>query len=204
MRRRGDGVWSAARIAYLRAHYGIDRTASEIAETLGVTRGAVIGKASRLGLKCSDETRLRHYERGQWRRYRGKGAKLLPCERQRTGEVSAKPTEGARKKRTGLVRLPPPSMVAEEPRPLRRCAPPPPCSTEHLGGATLPDLRPRACRFPVAGEGVDTLFCGAPVKPETSWCPHHHARVFLPTRPLDVESFVGFVDMKDRRLRRSK
>jgi hypothetical protein len=43
-------------------------------------------------------------------------------------------------------------------------------STEFLG-VSLFDLTSGMCRYP-KGEGVDTLFCGQPVKPDTSWCPH--------------------------------
>jgi hypothetical protein len=42
--------WTAAEIAYLRAHYKQDRTAAEIATRLGRGRSSIFGQADRLGL----------------------------------------------------------------------------------------------------------------------------------------------------------
>jgi len=40
-------------------------------------------------------------------------------------------------------------------------------------------LTPNMCRFPVNGDGANTLFCGDPTE-SGSWCPEHRKRVFTP------------------------
>ena len=40
-------------------------------------------------------------------------------------------------------------------------------------------LTPNMCRFPVSGDGANTLFCGDPTE-SGSWCPDHRKRVFVP------------------------
>jgi GcrA cell cycle regulator len=51
-------------------------------------------------------------------------------------------------------------------------------SSEFLG-ISLMDLEPGMCRFP-QGAGLTATFCGQPVKPGTSWCPHCHGIVYTP------------------------
>lgn len=58
-------------------------------------------------------------------------------------------------------------------------------STEFLGVSLL-DLTSGMCRFP-RGEGVNTLFCGQPVKPDTSWCPHCSTIVYARRHDLSDE-----------------
>lgn len=43
----------------------------------------------------------------------------------------------------------------------------------------LLDLTPRDCRFPTAGVGEHTLFCGHP-RGDSSYCRTHHALVYVP------------------------
>lgn len=61
--------WTDRRVALLRRHYGKDKSASEIAEMVGISRSTVIGKARRLGLSVTREVRREHMARAQLRRY---------------------------------------------------------------------------------------------------------------------------------------
>jgi hypothetical protein len=168
-------TWTPERLAYLREHYGVDQSASEIAQVFGVGRGAVAGQAHRLGLSCTPEVRTRHCERAQTRRNFGR-------EPTRPGEA---PTSRDKRKFAAAVRdrepLPPPREAPRDPRPLTR-------------------LNVRTCRFPVAGEGADTLFCGDPVVAGTSWCKACRPRVYLPVKSVDVEAFANFMAARERRV----
>ncbi len=170
-------TWTPHRLAYLRAHYGVDQSASEIARALGVGRGAVAGQASRMGLSCPPDVRTRHCERAQAQRHFGR---VL-----RAGVGASAPPSRERRKCDAAVRerepLPPPREAPRDPRLLAR-------------------LTIHTCRFPVAGEGADTLFCGDPVIAGTSWCRACSARVYLPAKKIDVEAFAAFMRSRDRRV----
>lgn len=47
-------------------------------------------------------------------------------------------------------------------------------------GELLPlvDLTSRACRYIAEGSGAQALFCGGQVQDGSSYCPHHHARLY--------------------------
>lgn len=61
---------------------------------------------------------------------------------------------------------------------------------------SLLDLRPCHCRFPVSGEGADTLFCGAP-KQQGAYCkPHYYNTHFSDTPPLNTGSII-YLDGRD-------
>jgi hypothetical protein len=52
------------------------------------------------------------------------------------------------------------------------------------GPVTLMDLRLADCRYPVSGEGRQTLFCAEPRLEPYSYCAAHARRCFnLQTRP---------------------
>ncbi|MRN51169.1 hypothetical protein GJU94_15275 [Brucella sp. 10RB9214] len=55
-------------------------------------------------------------------------------------------------------------------------------------GLPLADLNLRQCRFAVnnAAKGEQHLFCGHPVKIGSSFCEHHHRRVFVRPTKADV------------------
>lgn len=61
--------WTARRITLLRRHWGVDKSASEIGDMIGVSRSAVIGKACRLGLSMPDKARRENMARAQVRRH---------------------------------------------------------------------------------------------------------------------------------------
>ena len=51
---------------------------------------------------------------------------------------------------------------------------------------TLVWLKPNQCKYPLQGEGADTLFCGAARTPESSYCKIHKALCIGQTRRLTV------------------
>jgi hypothetical protein len=52
---------------------------------------------------------------------------------------------------------------------------------DHGGFVPLENLHPDQCRFPKWGhtEQPSSLFCGDPVKPGSSYCPHHHSMCWV-------------------------
>lgn len=80
-----------------------------------------------------------------------------------------------------------PKIVAPKPKRERKMnviVRPIPEVVEHLPNPTpLSMATDNQCRH-IAGEPIaDALICGAIVVPGTSWCPHHHARLFQPLIP---------------------
>ncbi|WP_162003630.1 GcrA family cell cycle regulator [Microvirga tunisiensis] len=47
---------------------------------------------------------------------------------------------------------------------------------------SLLKLRAQQCRFIGSDAGSETIFCGAPTSPGSSWCPWHRRLVY--TKPL--------------------
>lgn len=55
----------------------------------------------------------------------------------------------------------------------------------------LVELRRKDCRYVVAGEGRDAVYCGARAKEGSSWCPFHHDRVFdYLKQPRSIKSAI--------------
>lgn len=147
----GKGNWTDERVAQLKEWWP-NFSASEIAKKLGgVTRCGVIGKARRLGLQKPE---------------------YLFSEHPRAVR--------ARRERKGL-------RFERQPRPPRR-----PCARNGAAASDLPSPVPpllpsldiplietdrRQCKFI---HGDKDLCCGHPVKPESSYCPAHHALCWLP------------------------
>jgi hypothetical protein len=51
---------------------------------------------------------------------------------------------------------------------------------------TLIWLQKNQCKYPVGGEGANTLFCGAAQQGESSYCPKHYAACHTQPRRLAV------------------
>ncbi|WP_404294285.1 GcrA family cell cycle regulator (plasmid) [Microvirga sp. RSM25] len=69
---------------------------------------------------------------------------------------------------------------------------------------TLLRLHARQCRFVVSDDGPAALFCGAPTRPESSWCPWHRRLVYMRAPTQGAKAGRGFVlpdygSAKDRR-----
>ena len=148
-------LWPFAKVEQLIEMFRSGLTSREIAKSMKVGRGSISGKVMRL----REEGRLPKVEKRQ--------AKPLPSRMNNLRKTPA-PGEAAAPK------------AAPETKPTR--APPP---LEHATfngtGVTLVERRSSTCAFPVAGVGAETLFCGQ--KAGRSYCPAHHAIVYVPPAP---------------------
>lgn len=153
----GPSSWSPERVDRMVALHADGFSASQIAAELGggLTRNAVIGRLSRMGVR-----RI--------------GAPRASEARQKPSAPRAQP----------LPKLPPrkdatPANVDVSPAPQERPERPVHASPARGEGVALVDLRPGHCRFiPGQVAGARTMFCGAGVVPGKSWCPACLERVF--------------------------
>lgn len=153
--RRRDGriEWTPAVDAVIRARWST-KSADQIAADLGVSKGAIIGRAHRIGLPAKPRVLS--------------GATFAPARRkQGTGRLIG-PTLALeipkRERGTGAQALGPTLPVAAEPvRPVQ------------LGPV-------RACCFPMWGDKRPRApkYCEKPSKPGKSYCPRHYAVCYHP------------------------
>ena len=145
--------WTPEKVEELKRRLADGQTMSEIAQAIGATRNAVIGKASRLGLSSRASTsRVTLEERKERDRVRA-GAK-----------ASAERIRRARNR----------EAVPIEPTPE-----PPTVQLGEMAGVPFADLRPfssngiNQCRF-IAAEppGPEYRSCGAATPPGESYCGH--------------------------------
>jgi GcrA cell cycle regulator len=132
-----------------------------IADALGVTRNAVIGKANRLGL-CEPRKRKEKPDAAS-----ANVQRLVP-------RTEAKPAPATRAERA--PRLP---LGQDEMGPR---SPPVAVPLPDVSHATLRlvDLTVGQCRWVCNDPRDGALFCGARVIPGKSWCRAHHAIVYQP------------------------
>ncbi|MBR1193218.1 GcrA family cell cycle regulator [Bradyrhizobium sp. AUGA SZCCT0160] len=177
---RPDLVWTDEKIEELKRHWDADRTCSQIAAAMGVTRNAIIGKAHRLGLPAKTikprmdpaEARIRRLER----------QKIYDA-RRRGKPITAR-------------------IIMEAPAPI---VPP-----DFVGDLRIPtrDLRdwmefsPNQCRF-IADEppGPDYLACGNETIPGASYCPHCAERLKPPKQMTQAER-AHHIQMRIRKYQR--
>lgn len=185
MQRGAASNWTPERIAELTRLWTQGYSASQIATALGgVTRNAVIGKATRLGL--------------------GGRAKPSSPARRLTGQtISA----AATKDRSGRVkgRSHKPKAVAKAPvadqadRAARADV------FKGSPGVSFEDLQPRGqCRWPIGDPAKPGFgYCGATPLPENTYCETHHriARVPLVKRRQRSASLDGYLDHLSSRRR---
>ena len=146
--------WTEEKKALVRQLHSEGRTSYEMMERLDVTRGAIMGLLSRLGLKQISKTRTRASYAGQTRSIKSKhfmyGKGFVPSQ-------SDKPVPGLR---DTLV-------LADDPRPEEQ--------------VTLLQLQHHHCRFPF-GSGLDATYCGRNKLSGYSYCQQHRERTFTKTR----------------------
>lgn len=189
--------WTDARVTRLKAMWAEGRSASEIARLLGdVSRNAVIGKLHRLG--CTRGAVPSLPDRLEVSRKR---SKARPSAQKRAAAV-----------RLSMVSI----EKSPEPDPLKVPLTVPRSETRSsamqrvvsgrkkgkssasvkrrsvfapLDGVSpvkLYDLRDAHCRFPVSGEGADTLFCGSPHGGQRPYCATHRAICTSKIKPRDM------------------
>jgi hypothetical protein len=147
--------WSEEKVAALKAMRAEGVKIDAIAAFFDMTRGAVIGKANRLGL-CEP------------RKPKGSTRAAQPPQPADTPPRRAAPTPR---------KVPP--LLAETPR-AERVAPRGP--ERHAATLRLVDLEIGQCRW-VCNDPRDhggALFCGHRAIPGKSWCRTHHAVVYQP------------------------
>ncbi len=144
--------WTDERVERLKTLWAEGKSCSEIAKDLRwVTRNAVIGKISRLGLA------------------RGDSADAAAAYSRRAAKLSKPKPEATPPKPVRVFR-----PVPTEPGPLVAAVE---AIAAGVGAVVLMDLKREHCRFPVgAAAGAEQLFCGRPREhDETAWCSHHRA-----------------------------
>lgn len=119
--------WASERVEKLKELAAKGWSCGMIANELGITRNAVIGKLSRMGIE---------------RNKRRTNVDRFSIPRRKTFSR-------------------PPKVIVLPFRP----------STDSV---SFFDLKDHQCRFPVAGEGMHTLFCGAGKLDSHSYCPYHY------------------------------
>ncbi|NTG01853.1 hypothetical protein G6L30_17190 [Agrobacterium rhizogenes] len=139
-------AWSDESISLLKRMVAEGHSASEIAAKLdGVSRNAVIGKATRLGLKLGHSKVILKRE------------PIVRAPRSR----KAKPDPVKISELQEFMERAPPPVVETIPKPV----------SLRLKLLELSDFV-RECRWP-EGERADITFCGHDVVEGKSWCPYH-------------------------------
>jgi GcrA cell cycle regulator len=155
--------WTPERVEELkRLHADGNSAAESAAELGGVTRNAVIGKLSRLGLTDADRAK------------KPKGARLAP--RVQRTRVARRNDYLARERIRGRLR-----------RAERQTEPEPAPDVTDIVRVKLVDLENTHCRFPVGHPSHDSFgFCGLPeanLIDGRPYCAGHAARTRQPRKP---------------------
>ena len=144
-----------------------DKTSTEIAAALNISRNSVMGfvhrlrRAGLIQIREKDKDAVRKAPDGRKRASRKKVAKPKP-------KVERKPGP-ARGQKPAKTRLPP--------KPVEILPWTPPSGTK-----TVLTLRLMDCRYIVAGAGLDAVYCGQP-KERGSYCAEHGARCYIAPKP---------------------
>ena len=140
--------WGAEQDAVIIEHYNKMR-AKQIAELLGVTKNAVIGRAKRLGLSRTNIGRAKRLGLSRTKEARVKSHKPLS------------PFGSWRRKGWDRIQR----MFRPRPEPVTVVSIP--------GGISIMELTGSTCRWPVSGTGADMMYCGGEVHKEQSYCLEH-------------------------------
>ena len=180
-------AWTDERIETLRTRLAGGASMRELAAELGCTRNAAIGKAHRLGLVSSYKPPLSQTPSAV--RHRGETRTDRPVTLAKTssprvtsiGNPFRKPPRPERI--TTLARA-----VSEQHAPALRllastpAAPVPPRDASHA--VDFMGLTPKSCRNPLGPKMARAeMFCGAPVKQGSVYCPTCHGINYAPRQP---------------------
>ena len=153
-----DATWNSERLAALRRGFEAGLSCSLIAQEIGVTRNAVIGKMNRLGLSRPKEAVARTARR-----------------------ESPRP----RPRMIAAWRAPPvrPAIVAQHEM-LKAAFPSPPAVEIPIAngrGCTLLELGQEKCRWPISTPGAaDFRFCGSEPVKGLPYCAGHARMAYRP------------------------
>jgi GcrA cell cycle regulator len=146
-------VWTAERVELLKSLFERGRTCREIANEIGLSRNAVIGKISRLKLSRPNGRSVRRPQR-----------EAGPRVGQRVG-----PPRGARALQLLLA------LRAAPPPEVDTTIPDGPCRS-------LLELGNEQCRWPVGDvQGADSRFCANPVVDGLPYCAGHARLAYRPS-----------------------
>jgi GcrA cell cycle regulator len=164
----GYAKWTPERVERAKALWLKGETAEAIGRALGLGRGAVIGKLTRLGVERAEG--LNRANKGRAARLASTAAALDDAARARAREA-----QGA-----SLLRHKAPVAGRRRRRWVEPLAP-----TIDLAG-----LGPRMCRWPIGDPGAPGFgFCGR--SSEKTYCAVHAARAYLPPPLPPIEVVAG-------------
>jgi GcrA cell cycle regulator len=157
---RGRGSWTDDRDTQLRALWTQDDprlSTRKIAERMGMTKNAIVGRARRMKLP-------------------GRPSPILPPVLKPDGATPAANQAPRRFHPQRAATLRPASELAAP-----ELAAPAAPALPALPARLMASRPARACRY-IAGQpaGLATVYCDAPTRPGSSYCPHHHARCWVP------------------------
>lgn len=140
----GAEGWTGEEISTLRQGSLLNWSARRIADTIGRTRNAIIGKAHRIGIVLG-----------------GGDTGPIDMEKRRKRKAAAQARYEARRRVRVRTQYPVLLLVNNEP------------TAPHSPPITLLDLRSDTCRWPVDSPTGPLLYCGAPAAIERPYCPYH-------------------------------
>jgi len=138
-------TWTTERVELLKRHFEAGLSCREIADQIGVSRNAVIGKISRLNLKRQKEGPVRAARKDAAKTPRSRAFAALRLRLLKPDAESAEP----------------PPVIDDEPI--------------HNGHTcSLFELSQETCRWPISTPGApDFCFCGNPPIEGLPYCPGH-------------------------------
>jgi hypothetical protein len=174
--------WSEDEIARLRVHHAAGLTYSEIATALvreGFplrTRNAVLGRANRMKLASRASADVhREIVKRRERKAMAQPATVEKIKAARAGTLNQRMLAKVARSVATLVSAPVESTVKGWPKPMTATA-------VHI---LSDDLRMRHCRMPLWDDATPVssrFYCGAEVRPGTSWCPACMKLVYAPAQ----------------------
>jgi GcrA cell cycle regulator len=164
--------WTDDRVDLLKALWKKGSSASQIAKILGLcTRNAVIGKAHRLGLSGTEESRRAAANEAHRKRQAALCAEMRP-------QIGRSPRPMGLE--TGKDKTKP---IAPTPLPVE-----PPFVSPRV---PLADLTPSMCKWPIGTPGdPDFAYCGFKAHPGVPYCVHHAQRAYVHS-PHPTKHLIG-------------
>lgn len=174
------GGWTDERIDLLKALVAEGLSSSQIATKLKITRNAVIGKVSRMGLSRSPEA-VKVAQR--------LGNVAIRAPAPRPARAVSGPTPSVVRVSSDMRRLYqlPHSVPLEPARQIETGVEPKPWMERAFG----------ECSWPVSGEGADTLSCCAPIA-KGSWCKAHARIGYYPAKGWFSDKAMAEAAQKSR------